>query len=87
MIQFQEDPAIVAAVNARHHAEHEEWLRSRDPRPVPERMAEAMRELAFAHQSVDEEALQLAGFTAAEIAEHGASARALATARSIRRAS
>lgn len=87
MIQFQEDPAVVAEVNARHRAEHEAWLAARDPRPVPERMAEAMRELAFAHQSVDEDDLLLAGFTRDQIAEHGAAARDLATARSIRRMS
>lgn len=86
MIRFEEDPATVARVNAQHKAAREAWLAARDPRPVPERMAEAMRELAFAHQSVNEEMLLLAGFTTKEIEEHGAKARDLATARSIRRA-
>lgn len=87
MIRFQEDPAAVAAVNAKLHAEREAWAAARYTRPVPERMAEAMRELAFAHQSVDEDTLKLAGFTSAEIAEHAGAARDMATARSIRRMS
>ena len=48
-------------------------------------MADTMCELAFAGRTVDEAALCLAGFTRAEIAEHGPTARDIATRQAVRR--
>lgn len=57
-----------------------------DARPLAERIADAMREMAFAGQTVTRESLSLRGFTLAEMTDAVlAQARDLATAASIRR--
>jgi hypothetical protein len=60
------------------------------PQPAPEqstvsRMADAMLELGFSGQTVDNQALALRGFTAVERMEHAAAALELANARAIKR--
>lgn len=52
---------------------------------LPTRMAEAMREMSFAGQTIDADSIALRGFTAAEIEKYGREARDLATAMSVRR--
>lgn len=63
---------------------------ARPPRPYVEpplvdRLSSAMRELAFAGQTVDLDTLALKGFTTDEIDQNFRKARDLATRQSIRR--
>lgn len=89
MIQptFHADPAVLAEVNraiAVSHRLHVRSARRRDG-PLVERIAEAMREIAGSGRVVDGPALQLRGFTRAELSEANvARARDIANARSVR---
>lgn len=78
MINFQlpDDVAIRAAQASAAHALA--LAAARDPRPVTDRLAEAMIVMAENGQTVTADELRLRGFTAAEIEEHGSEAADLA---------
>lgn len=72
-ITFHNDPATSAAIHRRQSREAKlraaALKRARDPRPLAERIADAMLELAGSGQTVDRAALGLRGFTAAEMSD------------------
>lgn len=84
--EFVCPPENIAAANAAltQRAAERDAARRAKLRPVVERMAEAMRELSAANQTVDGEALANRGFTMAEIEAHGRAARDLANRRATR---
>ncbi|MCG6115068.1 MAG: hypothetical protein MEQ84_07700 [Mesorhizobium sp.] len=55
------------------------------PASTVDRMAETMRELAFAHRNVERASLFLEGFSLAEIDAHWQAAASLARQRAVRR--
>lgn len=86
---FLNDPAATAAINkrlARHNRLQVAVIkRAKDPRPLAERLADAMLELAGSGQTVDRNALGLKGFTSLEMSDRMlAKARDIANARAIR---
>ena len=83
------DPAMTAAINRKIARESRLRVaalkRARDPRPLPERLADAMLELAGSGQTVDRAALGLKGFTSAEMSDAMMlRARDIANARAVR---
>lgn len=86
---FVTDPAVKAAVNRR--IARESRLRAaalksaRDPRPLAERIADAMLELSGSGQTVDRDALGNKGFIRAEMSDEMLRrARDIANARAVR---
>lgn len=70
---FVNDPAISAAVNARlarySRVRIASIKRAADPRPVVQRMADDMLELAGSGQTVDRKALALRGYTQSQLSD------------------
>ena len=86
---FYTDPAMLRAVNARLARESRLRVaalkRAHDPRPLPERIADAMLELSGSGQTVDRDALGNRGFTRAELSDEMLRrARDIANARAVR---
>jgi hypothetical protein len=86
---FVIDPAVIAAVNRRIARESRLRVatlkRASDPRPLPERIADAMLELSGSGQTVDRDALGNRGFTRAEMSDEMLRrARDIANARAVR---
>ena len=70
---FLTDPAIIKAVNKRVARENRLRVaalkRAKDPRPLQERLADAMLELSGSGQTVDRDALGNKGFTSLEMSD------------------
>lgn len=88
-ITIRPDPAKSAAIHKRLNREAKlraaALKRASDPRPLPERIADAMLELHGSGQTVDRYSLTLKGFTLVELSDVMlARARDIANTRAVR---